>query len=86
MTTGPSQTSVEAVKVDSYLVFLFLLLSTATLFEGFDSGMLGFASPETRADLDISLAEWGFVNGFIRLGVVLSFFFLLYADRWAAAR
>ncbi len=82
MTTGPSQTSVEAVKVDSYLVFLFLLLSTATLFEGFDSGMLGFASPETRANLDISLAEWGFVNGFIRLGVVLSFFFLLYADRW----
>ena len=82
MTTEASQTGVEAVKVDRYLVFLFMLLSTATLFDGFDAGMLGFAAPETRASLDISLAEWGFVNGFIRLGVMLSFFFLVYADRW----
>ena len=82
MTTETSQTGVEAVKVDRYLVFLFMLLSTATLFDGFDAGMLGFAAPDTRATLDISLAEWGFVNGFIRLGVMLSFFFLVYADRW----
>ena len=82
MTTETSQTGVDAVKVDRYLVFLFMLLSTATLFDGFDAGMLGFAAPDTRATLDISLAEWGFVNGFIRLGVMLSFFFLVYADRW----
>ncbi len=65
-----------------YLWFLFVLLSTATLFDGFDSAMLSFAAPESRRSLDISLAEWGFVNAFIRVGVWASFLFMLYADRF----
>ncbi|MEE9281953.1 MAG: MFS transporter [Myxococcota bacterium] len=73
---------VEVAAVNSYLVFLFMLLSTATLFEGFDAGMLSFAAPDTRATLDISLSQWGVINGVIRLGGMASFFFLIYADRW----
>jgi putative MFS transporter len=65
-----------------YLWFLFVLLSTATLFDGFDSGMLSFAAPESRRTLDIDLAEWGLVNSVIRLGVWASFLFLLFADRF----
>jgi putative MFS transporter len=64
-----------------YLWFLFTLLSTATLFDGFDSGMLSFAAPESRRTLDISLSEWGYVNSLIRVGVWASFLFMLYADR-----
>ena len=76
-----SRASVEVSQLSPYLVFLFALLSTATLFEGFDAAMLGFAAPDARATLDIGLAEWGFVNGLTRLGVMASFFFLLSADR-----
>lgn len=73
---------VEAPRLDPYLLFLFSLLSTATLFEGFDSGMLSFAAPEVRASLGIDRSEWGLLNGVVRLGVTVSFVFLLVADRW----
>ena len=72
---------VEAEQLNGYLVFLFVLLSTATLFEGFDSAMFSFAAPEVRGTLDISLEEWGFISGATRFGVMASFLFLLTADR-----
>lgn len=77
---------VEAPRLDRYMIFLFGLLSTATLFEGFDSGMLSFAAPEVRADLDIDRSEWGLLNGVVRLGVALSFVFLIVADHWGRRR
>ncbi len=45
--------AVEIDRVSPYLMFLFLMLSTATLFDGFDAGMLSFVlvmwlAPETR--------------------------------------
>ena len=55
MASGRS--TVEVDKLTPYLGFLFLLLSTATLFDGFDSGMLSFAAPESRRSLDIDLSE-----------------------------
>ena len=73
---------VEIDLVTPYLMYLFVLLSTATLFDGFDSGLLSFAAPESRRTLDISKSEWGFVNSIVRLGVMASFLFLLTADRW----
>ncbi len=75
-------TPVEVDRMTPYLWFLFVLLSTATLFDGFDSGMLSFAAPESRRTLEIDLSEWGFVNSVIRLGVWASFLFLLFADRF----
>ena len=39
-----SATPLEADRMTPYLWFLFVLLSTATLFDGFDSGMLTFAA------------------------------------------
>jgi putative MFS transporter len=82
MTRSAGSNTLEASRIDSYLVFLFLLLSTATLFDGFDAAMLSFAAPEARKSLDISLDQWGYINGFMRLGVMASFFFLLSADRF----
>ena len=79
--SSSSAESVEATRLDGYLVFLFFLLSTATLFDGFDNAMLSFAAPDVRASLGISREEWGFVSGVTRAGVMASFVFLLTADR-----
>ena len=73
---------VEAQHVDRYLVFLFFLLSTASLFDGFDAALLSFAAPEVRESLDISRSEWGYVTSLTRFGVMASFLFLLSADRF----
>jgi putative MFS transporter len=78
----PAVSPLEAERMTPYLWFLFLLLSTATLFDGFDAGMLSFAAPESRRTLEIDRAEWGLVNSLIRVGVWASFLFLLYADRF----
>jgi len=74
-------TSLEATRVDGYLVFLFVLLSTATLFDGFDAAMLTIAAPDVRATLGIDIADWGYLFAFTRLGLIASFFLLLVADR-----
>jgi putative MFS transporter len=76
-----SRGGVEAERVGPYLALLFLMLSSATLFDGFDAAMLSFAAPDARASLDIGRDEWGYVNGITRMGVMASFFFLLFADR-----
>jgi putative MFS transporter len=76
----------EAAHVGPYLVLLFGLLSTATLFDGFDAAMLGLASPDARATLGISRSEWGYLSSFTRLGVILSFVLLLQADRLGRRR
>ncbi|HKA54329.1 MAG TPA: MFS transporter, partial [Candidatus Binatia bacterium] len=80
--TPTPQSDLEVNQVNGYLIFLFVLLSTATLFDGFDAAMLTVAAPDARETLHISLSEWGVVFGLARLGVVASFFFLLFADRW----
>src|SRR5512134_3924785 len=73
--------SLEATRVDGYLVFLFVLLSTATLFDGFDAAMLTIAAPDVRQTLGISIGDWGYLFAFTRIGMVASFFLLLFADR-----
>lgn len=69
-------------RLGRYHAFLFVLLSTATLFDGFDAAMMTFAAPDVRKTLGISLGEWSTIYGLCRLGMIASFFFLLYADRF----
>jgi putative MFS transporter len=80
-TEPPANASLEATRVDGYLIFLFVLLSTATLFDGFDAAMLTIAAPDVRATLGIDIADWGYLFAFTRLGMIASFFLLLGADR-----
>ena len=77
-----SRDAVEATHLSPYLLLLFALLSTATLFDGFDSAMFSFAAPDVRASLGISREGWGLVSGVTRLGVIASFLFLIGADRY----
>ncbi len=58
-----------------------MLLSTATLFDGFDAAMISFAAPDVRATLGIELSDWGMISGITRIGVMGSFVFLFFADR-----
>ncbi len=76
------RSSLEAGGVDGYLVFLFFLLSTATLFDGFDSAMLTVAAPDVRETLGIGLDQWSWLFAVTRAGAVGSFLFLLFADRF----
>ena len=71
----------EADRLNPYLISLFILLSSATIFEGFDAAMLSFAAPDVRTSLGISLEEWGFISGLTRMGVLASFLFMMTADR-----
>ena len=80
--TRPSSSSLEATRVTPYLVFLFAVLSTATLADGFDSAMMTVAAPDARQALGISLSEWGALFAITRAGMIASFFLLLFADRW----
>jgi len=82
----PASAEVEARDVDGYLIFLFVLLSTATLFDGFDAAMLTVAAPDVRQTLGISRGEWGYLFAFTRLGMVASFVLLLSADRLGRRR
>jgi putative MFS transporter len=76
-----AQAQLEADRVTPYLGFLFVLLSTATLFDGFDAAMISFAAPDVRATLGIELSDWGMISGITRMGVMASFVFLFFADR-----
>jgi MFS transporter, putative metabolite:H+ symporter len=81
-TTRPgAPVSLEATRVDGYLIFLFVLLSTATLFDGFDAAMLTIAAPDVRETLGIQIGDWGYLFAFTRLGMIASFVLLLFADR-----
>ena len=59
-----------------------MMLSTATFFDGFDASMMGMGSEHVRQGLNIDVADWGFIYSVTRLGIVLSFGFLLFADRF----
>lgn len=80
--SAPAPQSLEASSLTPYHYFLFVLLSTATFFEGFDSSMMSMAAPDVRDSLDISRAEWGTIFSITRLGMIASFLFLLFADRF----
>ena len=80
MSTAPAP--VESARVTPYHGLLFGLLSTATFFEGFDISMMSLAAADVRAGLGISRENWGLIFSITRVGIVASFFLLLFADRF----
>ncbi len=73
---------VESSRVTPYHGLLFVLLSTATFFDGFDVSMMSLASRDVSAGLGISQQSWGLIFSITRVGIVASFFLLLFADRF----
>lgn len=65
---------------------LFLFLSVATFFEGYDQIALTQILPEFRQDLGVGETEAGFTVAFINLGTILAYVLVRKADRWGRRR
>ncbi len=70
----------------SYQKRLFVFLSVATFFEGYDFTALGQILPNFRAELGISVAGGGQLVSIIGVGTVLAYGLVRLADRWGRRR
>ena len=61
---------------------LFMFLSVASFFEGYDFFALTQILPNLRADLRVGIAGGGLLVGFINVGTILAFALARKADRW----
>ena len=69
------------VPLTPYQRRLFVFLSVATFFEGYDFIALTQILPNLRADMALDKAEGGLMVSFITAGTVLAFFLVRAADR-----
>ena len=65
---------------------LFVFLSVATFFEGFDFIALTQILPNLRKDLGLGVEWSGYLVAFINLGTVFAYLLIRYADRWGRRR
>jgi MFS transporter, putative metabolite:H+ symporter len=65
---------------------LFLFLSVATFFEGYDFLALTQILPNLRADLHLGKADAGYLVAFINVGTVVAYLLVRRADRWGRKR
>ncbi|RMD99024.1 MAG: MFS transporter, partial [Deltaproteobacteria bacterium] len=65
---------------------LFLFLSVASFFEGYDFLALAQILPNLRADLSLSEGEAGILVGFVNAGTIVAYFLVRKADRWGRKR
>jgi len=66
----------------SYQKRLFVFLSVATFFEGYDFLALSQILPEMVKDMGISHSDEGLLVAFINLGTVVAFLLIRLADKW----
>ncbi len=65
---------------------LFVFLSVATFFEGYDFMALTQILPELRKSFDLNETQAGVMVSFINVGTVLAYFLVRRADRWGRRR
>lgn len=73
-------------KLSPYQWRLFLFLSVATFFEGYDAIALSQILPEFRDELGANAGEGGFVVAFINVGTIIACLVVRQADRWGRKR
>jgi putative MFS transporter len=81
-----SAASAGKTEFSSYQKKLFVLLSVATLFEGYDFMALSQILPELRRGMNLDEAEVGAMIGWVNLGTVVAFALVGLADRWGRKR
>jgi putative MFS transporter len=74
--------AVEAGEMTGYLWALLAMLASATFFDGFDAAILATVAPFVQKQYGLDDSAWGAVVGVTRLGAVVSFFVLIFADRY----
>jgi len=65
---------------------LFVFLSVATFFEGYDFLAITQILPNLRDDMGLSKSEAGWLLALINLGTVVAYFLVRKADRWGRKR
>ena len=70
----------------SYQRRLFVFLSVATFFEGYDFIALSQILPNLRADLRLGTQWSGYIVAFVNLGTILAYPLIRRADRWGRRR
>jgi len=70
----------------SYQKRLFLFLSVATFFEGYDFTALSQILPNLRADMSLSEGEGGLIVTVISAGTIVSYLLVRLADKWGRRR
>ena len=73
-------------KFTSYHKRLFIFLSVATFFEGYDFTALSQILPNLRADMGLSESQGGLIVAVIGIGTIVSYFLVRLADRWGRRR
>ena len=71
-----------ATPLTSYQRRLFIFLSVATFFEGYDFLALANILPNLRADFGLSRADGGFLFAFVNFGTVVAWLLIRRADVW----
>lgn len=80
----PSPPESDAMR--PYLWALLAMLASATFFEGFEAAILSAVAPYVQAQYQLDDRAWGLVVGTARIGAVLSFVVLVWADRYGRRR
>ncbi len=75
-----------AARFTGYQKLLFVFLSVATFFEGYDFIALTQILPQLRADMGISVSESGWMVASINAGTVLAYLLIRKADGWGRRR
>ncbi len=73
-------------KLSSYHKRLFVFLSVATFFEGYDFMALSQILPNLRAEMGLTEAQGGMLGSVISIGTILAFVLVRLADRWGRRR
>jgi len=72
----------QKVALTPYQRKLFVFLSVATFFEGYDFIALTQLLPNLRQDMGLDEAQGGYMVSFITAGTVVAFFLVRRADKW----
>ena len=73
-------------KLSSYHKRLFVFLSVATFFEGYDFMALSQILPNLRAEMGLTQAQGGMLGSVISIGTIVAFVLVRLADRWGRRR
>ena len=78
---SPSASAARPERVTAYHVGLFVLLTLATFFEGFDTALAGLVLPVIGEEFEASADALGAALSWAGVGMVLAFFAIRAADR-----
>jgi putative MFS transporter len=81
-----NRTGAPRAPLDAYHRRLFLFLSVATFFEGYDFLALSQLLPNLRAEFHLSEAQGGLLVAVVNAGTVVAYLLVRQADRWGRRR